>query len=109
VRFIESLRRLSGQGGLPFTKLIQEIVRGSRAICWEVGQERYRIEPDAGLIAAYDARRELSHNPFRAACYAPYSSMYFTTRVVRICCHNWKFSVGVITKNTLDESGRAKR
>jgi DEAD/DEAH box helicase domain-containing protein len=32
-RFIESLRRLSGVGGLPFVKLVQDIVRGNPAIC----------------------------------------------------------------------------
>jgi DEAD/DEAH box helicase domain-containing protein len=48
-RFIESLRRLGGQGGLPFTKLIQEIVQGKSGYLLEVGQERYWVEPQVDL------------------------------------------------------------
>ena len=48
-RFIESLRRLSGQGGLPFVKLIQEIVQGKSGFLLEVAEQRYWIEPQVNL------------------------------------------------------------
>ena len=48
-RFIESLRRLSGVGGLPFVKLVQEIVQGKSGYLLEVGEQRYWIEPQVDL------------------------------------------------------------
>lgn len=48
-RFIESLRRLSGKGGLPFVKLVQDIVQGKSGYLLEVGEQRYWIEPQVDL------------------------------------------------------------
>jgi len=48
-RFIESLRRLSGVSGLPFIKLVQEIVQGKSGYLLEVGEQRYWIEPQVDL------------------------------------------------------------
>ena len=48
-RFIESLRRMSGVGGLPFIKLVQEIVHGKSGYLLEVGEQRYWIEPQVDL------------------------------------------------------------
>lgn len=48
-RFIESLRRLSGVGGLPFVKLVQEIVQGKSGYLLEVGGQRYWVEPQVDL------------------------------------------------------------
>ena len=48
-RFIESLRRLGGQGGLPFVKLVQDIVHGKSGYLLEVGEQRYWIEPQVDL------------------------------------------------------------
>jgi len=48
-RFIESLRRLSGQGGLPFVKLVQDIVQGKSGYLLEVGKQRYWVEPQVDL------------------------------------------------------------
>lgn len=48
-RFIESLRRLSGVGGLPFIKLVQDIVQGKSGYLLEVGEQRYWIEPQVDL------------------------------------------------------------
>jgi len=44
-RFIESLRRMSGVGGLPRVKLVQDIVNGKSGFVIEVGTQRYKIEP----------------------------------------------------------------
>jgi len=48
-RFIESLRRLSGKGGLPFVKLVQDIVQGKSGYLLEVGEQRYWVEPQVDL------------------------------------------------------------
>lgn len=48
-RFIESLRRLSGQGSLPFVKLVQDIVQGKSGYLLEVGEQRYWVEPQVDL------------------------------------------------------------
>lgn len=48
-RFIESLRRMSGVGGLPFVKLVQDIVQGKSGYLLEVGEQRYWIEPQVDL------------------------------------------------------------
>jgi DEAD/DEAH box helicase domain-containing protein len=48
-RFIESLRRLSGEGGLPFVKLVQHIVQGKSGYLLVVGEQRYWVEPQVDL------------------------------------------------------------
>jgi DEAD/DEAH box helicase domain-containing protein len=48
-RFIESLRRLSGEAGLPFVKLVQEMVHGKSGYLLEVGEQRYWVEPQVDL------------------------------------------------------------
>lgn len=48
-RFIESLKRLGGVGGLPMVKLVQDVVNGKAGWVLEVGSQRYRIEPQCEL------------------------------------------------------------
>ena len=48
-RFIESLKRLGGVGGLPMVKLVQDVVNGKAGWVLEVGSQRYRIEPQCKL------------------------------------------------------------
>lgn len=48
-QFIEALRKLGGQGGLPRTKVLQEIVNGKSGFLLEVAGERYRLEPQCDL------------------------------------------------------------
>jgi DEAD/DEAH box helicase domain-containing protein len=48
-RFIEGLRRLSGQHDLPFVTLVQDIVNGKSGYLLEVDQQRYWIEPQVDL------------------------------------------------------------
>jgi DEAD/DEAH box helicase domain-containing protein len=50
-RFIESLKRLGGVGGLPLVKLVQDVVNGKSGYVLEVGSQRYRIEPQCELNA----------------------------------------------------------
>ena len=48
-RFIESLKRLSGVGGLPLVKLVQDVVNGKSGWVLDVGTQRYRIEPQCEI------------------------------------------------------------
>lgn len=51
-RFIDALRRLSGVAGLPFVKLVQDIVQGKSGYLLEVGEQRYWIEPQVDVGSA---------------------------------------------------------
>ena len=48
-RFIESLKKVSGIGGLPAVKLVQDVVNGKSGYVLEVGGQRYRVEPQTEL------------------------------------------------------------
>ena len=53
-RFIESLRRLGApqtakETGLPATRLVQDIVNGKSGWVLDVGDQRYRVEPQVNL------------------------------------------------------------
>lgn len=48
-RFIESLKKMGGVGGLPAVKLVQDVVHGKSGYLLEVGSQRYRIEPQCKL------------------------------------------------------------
>ena len=52
-RFIESLKKLSGVGGvgsgIPVVKLVQDVVNGKSGYVLEVGAQRYRVEPQVDL------------------------------------------------------------
>lgn len=48
-KFVESLRRISGKGGLPFVKLVQDIVKGKAGFLMEVAGQRYWVEPQAAF------------------------------------------------------------
>lgn len=52
----------------------------------------------------YDETRDFSNKAFKALCYAPFTSLYFDNAGdVRVCCHNYKFLVGSILDQTIDE------
>lgn len=48
-KFVESLRRISGKGGLPFVKLVQDIVKGKAGFLMEAAGQRYWVEPQAAI------------------------------------------------------------
>lgn len=48
-KFVESLRRLSGQGRLPFVKLVQDLVHGKSGYLIQVADQRYWLEPQVDL------------------------------------------------------------
>lgn len=52
----------------------------------------------------YDRIRPLASKPFRAVCYAPFTSLFFDTiGLVRVCCVNRRFVLGSIANSRLDE------
>lgn len=53
-RFIESLTKLSGIGGLPLVKLVQDVVNGKSGWVLEVGTQRYRVEPQGEIGPAFN-------------------------------------------------------
>lgn len=58
---------------------------------------------DAATISAYDSARAIGAQPFRAACYAPFTSLYFhPTGEVRACCMNWRHVLGNVRQQRLD-------
>jgi MoaA/NifB/PqqE/SkfB family radical SAM enzyme len=59
---------------------------------------------DQAALTAYDQTRNFSNKAVRSLCYAPYTSLFFsTTGQVRVCCHNWAHPVGNILENSIDE------
>jgi len=59
---------------------------------------------DQNRFADYDLARDFSDKAVRALCYAPYTSLYFdVVGNVRVCCHNSRYPVGSILRNTIDE------
>jgi DEAD/DEAH box helicase domain-containing protein len=48
-KFIESLRRIGGKGGLPFVRLVQDLVQGKSGYLLEAGDQRYWVEPQVEL------------------------------------------------------------
>ena len=87
--FIECLRRLSGQGGLPFVKLVQDIVQGKSGYLLEVGEERYWIELQVDLGP---------NDGVSAPCRA--DSVFWPTqsrsqrRPIAVFCDGWSFHHG---------------
>lgn len=59
---------------------------------------------------AYESARGLDDKPFRSACYAPYTSLYFNTNGdVIACCKNTTYLLGNVANERLDEIWRGKR
>lgn len=58
---------------------------------------------DPAIATAYDSTRDMSRQPFRAACYAPFVSMVFDTiGRVRACCANYEYILGNLHEERLD-------
>ena len=59
---------------------------------------------EESVIKNYDAQRDFSNKAFRSGCYAPFVSLYFSTRGdVLACCKNETFVLGNVRKQRLDE------
>jgi MoaA/NifB/PqqE/SkfB family radical SAM enzyme len=59
---------------------------------------------------AYDKTRNFAGKAVRSLCYAPFTTLYFDTRGdVRVCCHNWKHTVGNILRDNVDDMWRGEK
>jgi MoaA/NifB/PqqE/SkfB family radical SAM enzyme/Tfp pilus assembly protein PilF len=64
---------------------------------------------DASLRDAYDSTRDFSRKAFRSACYAPFSSLYFTPLgEVKMCCKS-PYVLGNMATERLDDVWHGKR
>lgn len=66
---------------------------------------------DPKTIAAYEASRpQLAKQPFRSACYAPHTSMFFHTNGdVVACCKNITYVLGNVGTESLDQIWRGRK
>jgi DEAD/DEAH box helicase domain-containing protein len=85
-KFIESLRRLGNQAGMPQVKLIQEIVHGKSGYLLEVGDQRYWVEPQVDL-GPKDGIQESSRPDFVLWPTQSASSR----RPVAVFCDGWAY------------------
>ena len=49
-RFVESLKRLGGKGGIPHSRLVGEVIKGKSGYLMEIGQQRYWLEPQVEAL-----------------------------------------------------------
>jgi MoaA/NifB/PqqE/SkfB family radical SAM enzyme len=55
-------------------------------------------------FAAFDATRDFSKKAVEALCYAPFTNLWFDRRGdAMVCCWSWRFPVGNVLKDTMDE------
>ena len=98
-RFIESLKKLSGIGGLPTVKLVQDVVNGKSGYVLELAGQRYRIEPqasvnnDVGVVVA-------SQPDFVIWPWASGSKR----RPVAVFCDGWAYHKGCLREDALKRS-----
>lgn len=105
-KFIESLSRLSGQGGLPVTKVVPDIVNGKSGYVLEVGGQRYRIEPQRD-ITEDDGVSVASRPDFIIWPWASHARR----RPVAVFCDGWAFhkqslAADALKRSALVASGR---
>ncbi|WP_425259796.1 DEAD/DEAH box helicase [Rubrivivax sp. RP6-9] len=98
-RFIESLKKLSGVGGLPAVKLVQDVVNGKSGYVLEVGGQRYRVEPqavlnsDVGVVVA-------SQPDFLVWPWASGSKR----QPVAVFCDGWAYHKDILRQDALKRS-----
>jgi radical SAM protein with 4Fe4S-binding SPASM domain len=65
---------------------------------------------DLKIVEAYNRVRQIDYQPFRALCYAPFTSLFFDTfGLVRACCVNRRYILGDINKERLDDIWNGER
>lgn len=63
---------------------------------------------DASVREEYDLGRDFGQKSFRAGCYAPFTSLNFTPiGDVQVCCKNWSYILGNVTRSRLAEIWRS--
>ncbi|WP_043341662.1 DEAD/DEAH box helicase [Belnapia moabensis] len=98
-RFVQSLKKLGGVGGLPPVKLVQDIVNGKAGYVLEVGGQRYRIEPQVE-VGGQDGVSVPSKPDFVLWPWAAGSRR----RPVAIFCDGWAYHKGKLREDALKRS-----
>ena len=98
-RFIECLKKMSGVGGLPSVKLVQDVVHGKSGYLLEVGKQRYRIEPQSELNA--DTGVSVSSKPDFVIW--PWASGA-KRRPVAVFCDGWAYHKDCMREDALKRS-----
>ncbi|MCV2356559.1 DEAD/DEAH box helicase [Paucibacter sp. B2R-40] len=107
-RFIESLRRLGlpeavAASGLPKTKLVQDIVNGKSGWLLEVGDQRYKVQPQCDLGpsdgVAVSSRPDFVLWPWPATV-----SGANKKRPIAVFCDGWSFHKNSIRADALKRS-----
>jgi DEAD/DEAH box helicase domain-containing protein len=98
-RFIESLKRMSGVGGLPPVKLLQDIVNGKSGYMLELAGQRYRIEPQRNLDGS-DGVAVASKPDFLIWPWANGGQR----KPVAVFCDGWEFHQNLMRDDALKRS-----
>jgi hypothetical protein len=98
-RFVESLRKLGGAGGLPPVKLVQDIVNGKAGYVLEVGGQRYRVEPQVE-VGGQDGVSVPSKPDFVLWPWSAGSPR----RPIAVFCDGWAYHKGSLRDDALKRS-----
>lgn len=98
-RFIESLKRLGGKGGLPHTKLVGEIIKGKSGYLLEVGGQGYWIEPQVDAVKAdgvvWESRPDFLIWPAQSKS---------ARRPIAVFCDGWAYHHGILREDARKRS-----
>jgi len=98
-RFIESLKRLGGVGQLPRVKLVSDVVNGKSGYVLEVGEQRYKVEPQR-MLGAEDGVAVTSQPDF---VIWPWSASS-PRRPIAVFCDGWAYHKGCLREDALKRS-----
>ncbi|TCP15937.1 DEAD/DEAH box helicase [Simplicispira metamorpha] len=98
-RFIECLQRLGGVGPIPKVKLVSDVVHGKSGFVLEVGQQRYKVEPQCAL--GPDEGVQVPSKPDFVIW--PWSASS-KRRPIAVFCDGWAFHKGSLREDALKRS-----
>ena len=98
-RFIESLKKIGGVGGLPAVRLVQDVVNGKSGYVLDVGGRRYRVEPQVDLNGEFGVA-VASRPDFVIWPWASGSKR----RPIAVFCDGWAYHKDSIREDALKRS-----
>lgn len=98
-RFIESLKRLGGKGGIPHTKLVGEIIKGKSGYLLELGGQRYWVEPQVDAVKAdgvvWESRPDFVIWPAQSKS---------ARRPIAVFCDGWAYHQAILREDARKRS-----
>ena len=98
-RFIESLKRLGGKGGIPHSKLVGEIIKGKSGYLLEVGGQSYWIEPQFDAVktdgVVWESRPDFVIWPAQSKS---------ARRPIAIFCDGWAYHHAILREDARKRS-----